>query len=42
MTAKLKITVITHYLVRVGIGNQMLVKIETDQGIVGYRSVTHW
>jgi hypothetical protein len=40
MTAKLKITVITHYLV--GIGNQMLVKIETDQGIVGYRSVTNW
>ena len=33
MTAKLKITAIIPYPVWVGIRNQMLVKVETDQGI---------
>ena len=36
MTAKLKITAIKPYPVWVGIRNQMLVKVETDQGIFGW------
>ncbi len=36
MTAKLKITAIKPYPVWVGIRNQMLVKVETDQGVFGW------
>jgi galactonate dehydratase len=36
MTAKLKITAIIPYPVWVGIRNQMLVKVETDQGVFGW------
>ncbi|KQT51626.1 galactonate dehydratase [Devosia sp. Leaf420] len=36
MSLKLKITAITPYPVWVGIRNQFLLKIETDQGIVGW------
>ena len=36
MTVKLKITAIKPYPVWVGIRNQMLVKVETDQGIFGW------
>ncbi|WP_414474855.1 mandelate racemase/muconate lactonizing enzyme family protein [Microvirga sp. M2] len=36
MTEKLKITGIIPYPVWVGIRNQMLVKVETDQGVVGW------
>ena len=36
MTGKLKITAIKPYPVWVGIRNQMLVKVETDQGIFGW------
>ena len=36
MTAKLKITAIIPYPVWVGIRNQLLVKVETDQGIAGW------
>jgi galactonate dehydratase len=36
MTAKLKIIAIIPYPVWVGIRNQMLVKVETDQGVVGW------
>ena len=36
MTAKLKITAIKPYPVWVGTRNQMLVKVETDQGIFGW------
>src|SRR3954471_12577480 len=36
MTEKLKITAIKPYPVWVGTRNQMLVKIETDQGIFGW------
>ncbi|TIX67713.1 MAG: mandelate racemase/muconate lactonizing enzyme family protein, partial [Mesorhizobium sp.] len=36
MTTKLKITAIKPYPVWVGTRNQMLVKIETDQGIFGW------
>src|SRR3954467_5769029 len=36
MTEKLKITAIKPYPVWVGIRNQMLVKVETDQGIFGW------
>ena len=36
MTAKIKITAIKPYPVWIGIRNQMLVKVETDQGIFGW------
>ena len=36
MTVKLKITAIKPYPVWVGIRNQMLVKVETDQGVFGW------
>ncbi|MFD2647156.1 mandelate racemase/muconate lactonizing enzyme family protein [Devosia albogilva] len=36
MAPKLKITAIKPYPVRVGIRNQLLVKVETDQGIFGW------
>ena len=36
MTATLKITAIIPYPVWVGIRNQMLVKVETDQGVFGW------
>ena len=42
MTATHEITAIIFNPVSVGIRNEMLVKVEADQGIVGYRSVTNW
>ena len=36
MTTKMKITAIKSYPVWVGTRNQMLVKVETDQGISGW------
>ena len=36
MTAKLQITAIIPYPVWVGTRNQMLVKVETDQGVFGW------
>jgi galactonate dehydratase len=42
MTAKLEITAIIPNPIWVGIRNEMLVKVQTDQSIVGHRSVTNW
>jgi galactonate dehydratase len=41
MTAKLEITAIIPNPLWVGIRNEMLVMVETDRSIVGYRTVTN-
>jgi galactonate dehydratase len=41
MTAKLEITAIIPNPVWVGIRNEMLVKVDSDRRIVGYRTVTN-